>query len=92
MLILVQIDSGVTTIGGSTPNASTIFSDIIQYHQAQILLTQMVQLLFNFYRRYTSTSSSTPASYNYQLYVATIDTTNTLNMYEYALLDSEYSN
>ena len=80
-----DIDSGVTTIGGSTPNASTIFSDT-SVSSGNTFNTNGGTPVFI---GDTSTSSSSPASYNYQLYIATVaNTTIALNMYEYANIGS----
>ncbi len=76
-----DIDSGVTTIGGSTPNASTIFSDT-SVSSGNTFNTNGGTPVFI---GDTSTSSSSPASYNYQLYIATVaNTTIGLRMDEYA--------
>ena len=80
-----DIDSGVTTIGGSTPNASTIFSDT-SVSSGNTFNTNGGTPVFI---GDTSTSSSSPASYNYQLYIATVaNTTIGLRMDEYANIGS----
>lgn len=81
-----QIDSGgTTTVGGSTPGASTIFSagttnngfSIANGNQSVVFIGD------------TSTSSSSPNSYNYRLYIGTTANTSiALNMYEYANIGS----
>lgn len=76
-----QIDAGTTTVGGSTPNASTIFSaspttngfSTANGSQSAVFIGD------------TSTSSSSPFSYNYRLYVGTTANTSIgLRMDEYA--------
>tara|TARA_R100001440_G_scaffold75729_1_gene103781 strand:- start:1298 stop:2476 length:1179 start_codon:yes stop_codon:yes gene_type:complete len=80
-----DIDSGVTTIGGSTPNASTIFSDT-SVSSGNTFNTNGGTPVFI---GDTATSSSSPASYNYQLYIATVaNTTIGLRMDEYANIGS----
>lgn len=76
-----QIDAGTTTVGGSTPNASTIFSaspttngfSTANGNQSAVFIGD------------TSTSSSSPFSFGYRLYVGTTANTNIgLRMDEYA--------
>ena len=76
--------SGVTTVGGSTPNASTIFGSgsSTQYGINITDGTQAAQFVGD-----TSTSSTTsPASAGYKLYIATIgpNTVSILRMDEYS--------
>ena len=82
------IDSnGVTTVGGSTPNAANIFSGSYSGSSTQYGMnvtdgTTAIQFIGD-----TSTSTTTsPASFGYKLYIAQIppNTVSALNMYEYA--------
>ena len=79
--------SGVTTVGGSTPNAANIFSGSYSGSSTQYGMnvtdgTTAIQFIGD-----TSTSTTTsPASFGYKLYIAQIppNTVSALNMYEYA--------
>ncbi len=79
--------SGVTTVGGSTPNAANIFSGSYSGSSTQYGMnitdgTTAIQFIGD-----TNTSTSTsPAGFGYKLYIAQIppNTVSALNMYEYA--------
>ena len=82
-----SIDGGVTTVGGSTPNAANIFSGSYSGSSTQYSMnitdgTTAFQFVGD-----TSTSTTTsPASAGYKLYVATIgpNTVSQLRMDEYS--------
>ena len=82
------IDSnGVTTVGGSTPNAANIFSGSYSGSSTQYGMNVTDGIYAIQFIGDTSTSTTTsPASFGYKLYIATIgpNTVSALNMYEYA--------
>jgi hypothetical protein len=81
-----QVDSGgTTTVGGSTPGASTIFSAGSTNNGFSIANgSQSVVFIGD-----TATSSSSPNAYNYRLYIGTTANTSIgLNPYEYANIGS----
>ncbi len=81
-----QVDSGgTTTVGGSTPGASTIFSAGSTNNGFSIANGNTSVVFIGD----TATSSSSPNSYNYRLYIGTTaNTTIALNPYENANIGS----
>ena len=82
-----SIDSGVTTVGGSTPNAANIFSG--SYSGASTQYSMNVTdgtTAFQFVGDTSTSTTTSPASAGYKLYVATIEpnTVSQLRMDEYS--------
>ena len=82
-----SIDGGVTTVGGSTPNAANIFSG--SYSGASTQYSMNVTdgtTAFQFVGDTSTSTTTSPASAGYKLYVATIgpNTVSQLRMDEYS--------
>ena len=82
-----SIDGGVTTVGGSTPNAANIFSGSYSGASTQYSMNITDGTTAFQFVGHTSTSTTTsPASGGYKLYIATIEpnTVSQLRMDEYS--------
>ena len=82
-----SIDGGVTTVGGSTPNAANIFSG--SYSGASTQYSMNITdgtTAFQFVGDTSTSTTTSPASAGYKLYVATIEpnTVSQLRMDEYS--------
>ena len=82
-----SIDGGVTTVGGSTPNAANIFSG--SYSGASTQYSMNITdgtTAFQFVGDTSTSTTTSPASAGYKLYVATIgpNTVSQLRMDEYS--------
>ena len=85
-----QVDAaGNITVGSTTPGASTIFSAGSTNNGFSIANGNTSVVFIGD----TATSSSSPYSYNYRLYIGTTANTSiALNTYEYANISSGYAN